>query len=176
MKAKDLFTIILKVFGIYIIKDVLLTIPPILENVHQLVKVSEDLRMVVFSLLLSLLSFSLHLGIVYLLLFKNEWLISKLRLTANLSDEPLVVNLHRSSVYSIAIVVTGILILVFAVPELVSSLYGWYTYIEARNRWMLNVEFDYSHLISTLAEVIIGILLLAYQRNLVNFIEYRRRL
>ncbi len=49
MKAKDLFTIILKVFGIYLIKEVLLSIPPILSNLHQMLDISADFAL--FSLL-----------------------------------------------------------------------------------------------------------------------------
>jgi hypothetical protein len=173
MKAKDLFTIILKVFGIYLIKDVLLSIPPILSNLHQMFGLSTDVAF--FSLFVSLLVFGLHFGIVYLLLFKTAWLVTKLQLTSNLSEEPLVVNLHRSSVYTIAIIVSGILILTFAIPQLVRHLYAWYQYVDSRKSMFGAEYFDYSRLFTSLSEVVIGLLFLGNQRTIVNFMESRRK-
>ncbi len=173
MKAKDLFTVILKVFGLYLIKDVILSIPPILAVLHQVLDVSVGAAF--FSLFVSLLVFGLYFGIVYLLLFKTQWIISKLRLTSDLSDEPLVINLHRSSIYTIAIIVTGLIILVFAIPQLIRHLYDWYEYMASRKSMFWSNKHNYSHLLISLSEVIIGLLFLINQRVLVNFLESRRR-
>lgn len=173
MKAKDLFTIILKVFGIYLIKDVFISIPPVLDTFYKLFQVSADVG--IFSLFVSLLVFALYLGIVYVLIFKTDWLIAKLQLTLNLSDEPLEINLHRSSVYTIAIIVSGLVILAFAIPQLVRDFYEWYQYIDSRKRVFGPEYFDYGRLFKTSAEVLIGFLFLGNQRTLVNFIEFRRR-
>lgn len=173
MKAKDLFTIILKIFGIYLIKDILLSIPDVLVNLYRLTIIAEDFALT--SLAFSLLAFGLYIVIVYVLLFRTEWLISRLQLTSALSEEPLLVNLHRSSVYTIAIIVAGIVILTFSVPELVQRVYTWYRYIDA-SRWQVGLDyFDYAPIITSIAEVIIGLLFLGNQRTIVNFIESRRR-
>lgn len=92
MKAKDFFIIILKVFGIYLIKDVLIAIPPVLNSFLQMFEVSG--AMAFFSLFISLLYLGIYVGIVYLLLLKTSFLVSKLNLTSELSDEPLTVNIH----------------------------------------------------------------------------------
>ena len=173
MKAKELFTIILKIFGIYLIKDVLLAIPPVLGQVVQFFEVSRDIGF--FSFVFSLLNLGLHLLIAYLLLFKPNWLISKLKLTADLSEEPLKFNMHRSSIYTIAIIVTGLLILVFAIPTLVKQIYYWYGYMDARKRMFGPQSYNYSGLLIAITEVIIGLLFLGNQRTLVNFIESRKR-
>lgn len=173
MKAKDLFIIILKVFGIYLIKDVLISIPPVLYTFHQMLDVSADVAF--FSLFISLLNFGLYSGIVYLLLFQPGWLVSKLQLTSNLSEEPLVVNLHRSSVYTIAIIVSGIIILTFSVPQLIRNIYLWSQYMDSRNRILGADYFDYKLLLIPASEIIIGLLFLGNQRTIVNFIESRRR-
>ena len=173
MKAKELFTIILKIFGIYLIKDVLLTIPPVLDQIVQFFEVSPDIGF--FTFIFSLLNLGLHLLIVYLLLFKTNWLISKLKLTSDLSDEPLKFNMHRSSIYTIAIIVTGLVILVFAIPTLVKHFYSWYEYMDSRKRMFGTQSYNYSGLLIAITEVIIGLLFLGNQRNLVNFIESRKR-
>lgn len=173
MKAKDLFTIILKIFGIYLIKDVLFSIPPVLYEILQVFSVSKE--MAFFSLVVSLLKTGIYIWIVYMLLFKTNFLISKLDLTSNLSEEPLIVNLHRSSIYTIAIIVSGILILTFAIPGLVKQLYFLYEYNNSRDR-LFNVNtFEYSNLLTAISEAIIGLLFLGNQKALVNYIEMRRR-
>src|SRR5688572_20724746 len=121
MKAKDLFTIILKVFGIYLIKDVATAIPPVLAEVFQTFQFSRDVAF--FTLIFSFLVLGLHLAIVYLLLFKTSFIISKLNLASDLSDEPIKLNMHRSSIYTIAIIISGLVILAFAIPKLVKQLY-----------------------------------------------------
>ncbi len=173
MRAKDLFIIILKVFGIYLIKDVLLSIPPVLNSFLQMFEVSG--AMAFFSLIVSLLFLGLHGVIVYLLLFKTSFLISKLNLTSELSDEPLVVNLHRSSVYTIAIIVSGILVLTFAIPNLVKEVYFLYEYSDSRKRLFAPTPYEYNRLITAIAEVIIGLLFLGNQSTIVNYIESKRR-
>ena len=173
MKARDLFTIILKIFGIYLIKDILTAIPPVLNNFYQFLEVDPDVAL--FSLIFSFVALALHFTIVYLLLFKTNFLISKLNLTNDLSEQPLIITLHRSQIYTIAIIITGILILVFSIPVLVKHLYWLYEYASSRERTFGSRSYDYSGLLISITEVIIGLLFLGNQRYLVNYIEYKKR-
>jgi hypothetical protein len=173
MRAKDLFIIILKIFGIYLIKDVLVSIPPVLDEVLQIFSFSKEVAL--FSLFISLLRMGIYLFIVYMLLFKTGFLISKLNLTSELNEEPLVVNLHRSSIYTIAIIVTGLLVLTFSIPILVEQFYLLYEFNDSRKRLFAASPYNYSKLVIAIAEVIIGLLFLGNQRTLVNYIESKRR-
>ena len=173
MKASDLFLIILKVFGIYLIKDILIAIPAVLSN---LIMISDgSFGVTFFSLLFSLFSLAVYIGICYLLLFQSSWIVSKLKLTNELSEEPLKVNLHRSSVYTIAIIVAGIVILAFSVPQLVRNIYLWAQFMDQRHSYLGSDYFDYEKLIIPFTEVVVGLLFLGNQRLIVNFIESRRR-
>lgn len=173
MKATDLFTIILKVFGIYLIKDVLLAIPPVIKNFYQFLEYDPDVAL--FSLIISFFVLALHSLIVYILLFKTRFLISKFNLTVGLSDQPLIINLHRSQVYTIAILITGLLILVFSIPMLVKHFYAWFEYVSSREIMFGSQTYDYSNLFISISEVIIGLLFLGNQQTIVNFIEHKRR-
>jgi len=173
MKARDLFTVILKIFGIYLIKDILIAIPPVLKSFHEFLKV--DPNVALFSLIYSFVVLALHFTIVYFLLFKTSFLISKLNLTAGLSELSLNINLHRSQIYTIAIIITGLLILVFSIPTLIRHLYWWYEYITSRDTMFGTQSYDYGGLLITITEVITGLLFLGNQRSLVNYIEYKKR-
>lgn len=173
MKAKDLFTIILKIFGIYLIKDVLSAIPPVLAEVVRILQVSPEIGIV--SLVFSLITLGFHLGIVYLLLFKTNFLISKLSLTSDFSEEPLRSNIHRSQIYTISIIVSGIIILAFAIPNLIKHLYFWYEFLDSKKKDFIDQSYDFSGILVGISEVVIGLLFLGNQKTIVNFIELKRR-
>ena len=173
MKARDLFTIILKVFGIYMIKEVLFAIPPVFKNFYQFVKIDPDVAL--SSLILSFLILAFYCSIVYVLFNKTGYIISKLNLISGLSDQTLTINLHRSQVYSIAIIITGLVVLVFSIPELVRNIYAWYNYIGLREKAFGMRPYDPGNFFVSLAEVIIGFLFLGNQKTIINFIEHRRR-
>lgn len=173
MKATDLFLIILKIFGIYLLKDVLISIAPVLYSILSLS--NQSLEMGIVNLILAFLTLGIYIGICYLLLFQGKWIISKLQLTADLTDEPLTVNPHRSTVYTIAIIISGIVILVFAVPQLVRALYQWAQYMDLRRSTLNDDYFSYENMVVSFVEVIIGLLFLGNQRLIVNFIESRRK-
>ncbi len=173
MKASDLFLIILKVFGIYLIKDVLISIPPVLYSMLQMSEFS--MGMAFTNLILSILVLGIYTGICYLLLFQGKWIISKLQLTSGLTDEPLAMNPHRSAMLTIAIIISGIVILVFSVPQLVRSIYDWAVYMDLRKAMLDSGDYNYEKMIVSFCEVAIGLLFLGNQRLIVNFIESRRR-
>lgn len=173
MKASDLFLIILKVFGIYLIKDVLISIPPVLYSMLQMSELS--MGMAITNLILSIFVLGIYTGICYLLLFQGKWIISKLQLTSGLTDEPLAMNPHRSAVLTIAIIISGIVILVFSVPQLVRSIYDWAVYMDLRKAMLDSGDYNYEKMIVSFCEVALGLLFLGNQRLIVNFIESRRR-
>ena len=173
MKASDLFLIILKVFGIYLIKDVLTSIPPVLHSIVMVFDFSVDMSF--FQLILAILTLGIYTGICYLLLFQGKWIISKLQLTSGLTDEPLVMNPHRSAVLTVAIIISGIVILVFSVPQLVRSIYQWSQYMDMRKAMLIADEFNYEKMILAFCQMVIGFLFLGNQRLIVNFIESGRR-
>jgi len=173
MTAKNLFTIILKIFGIYLIKDIIIAIPVVLGYfIRGFVSTYGE---IVFGFILSVLSLSFYVGIVYMLLFKTSYLISKLKLTADLSEEVMPLKVHRSTVYTIAIIISGIFILAFALPNLVMQVYAWLQFLDERNLTFPQLTFDFTKMIAAFAEVMVGLLFLGNQRLIVNFIELKSR-
>lgn len=173
MKPKELFLIALKVFGIFLIKDVLFTVPEIIDFLTQIVSSPSDFA--VRTMIIAFLSIALQVSIVYLLLFKTSEIIDKLKLTSGFGEEALSFNLHRSSVYSIAVIVSGIMILVLTLPKLLRQIYYWIEYIREKNQFYAGPPFEYVNLLSAITEVVIGIILLSKSQSIVNFIELKRK-
>lgn len=173
MKAQDFFTIVLKLAGLYLIKEVFFAIAPVFKVVGFMFTFSIESG--IFSLLSALLQLFILGGFVYLLLFQTNWIIRKLQLTRELGTEPLPVNLHRSSVYTIVILAAGIVILALSIPEFIYEVYRWTEFLDARKKLYGPEFFDYTLMINSFISVMIGLLFIGNQRLIVNFIELKRR-
>lgn len=173
MKPRELFLVILKVIGIYLIKDILFSIPGVADVIIRFSYNSSDF--VISTMILALLSFAYQASIVYILLFKTGVIVDKLKLTAGFGDETFSFTMHRSSVYSIAVIVSGILVLVFSLTKLIKQVYYWLEYIQEKNQFYAGPPFEYVNLLTAITEVIIGIILLSKSQSIVNFIELKRR-
>jgi hypothetical protein len=169
MTPRSLFTIILKIVGLLFLKNILAGIfqlLPLLANALQLESLQE-MSLLVLTAVFSLLVFAIA---PYCFLFKTEWLIDKLRLDQGFEQKLLALNVHRSTVLSISIIVVGGLLLVDEIPSFLQQLV---TYSAERRDGQLNP--DTSYLVWTVAKLAVGALLIGKQQQLVNFIEYQRK-
>lgn len=173
MKAHDLFTIILKITGLYLIKEVLFAIPPVFRQIGLMFSYTFDAGF--FSFTAAFLQLLIFGGLVYLLLFHTGWIIRKLQLTRGLSTEPMPLHLHRASVLTIAILIAGLVILAVSVPRFIYAIYTWTEFLEARKLDLAPDHFDYSALLTSLVSVLTGLLFLGNHKLIIQFIEVRRK-
>lgn len=174
MTIKDLFSVILKVLGIYFLKDVVISLPTLFSVIVSFFH--SDVEGIIVTSLLSLTSIFVYCCIIYLLVFKTDWVISKFRLTDDFSVEPLKINLHRSTVVTIAVIFTGVIIVTQAIPGIVSEVVQFFQYRrQMRGLLQFDKPFEYTWVIVNVGELIIGISLIIYNKYIVNLIEYRRR-
>jgi hypothetical protein len=112
-------------------------------------------------------------GIVsYFLIFKTEFVIDKLKLDKGLGQESIPLNIHRSTVLSISIIVIGGLLVVDEIPNFCRQLFSYFQ--EKRLTYgMTKPDIAYS-LVSGI-KIMIGILLMIYQKSIVALIERQRR-
>jgi len=169
MSPRSLFNIILKVVGIFFIKDLLMEVANLLPALLFLRKGDFD-EMGLYNIGIIVSGFSFYFLIIYILIFKTNWLINRLKLDQNFQQAEPNLNIHRSVVLSIAIIVLGALIIIDAIPLLVMQVIN---FIRMKKENVPNTKIDYVVLHS--AKLLIGIFLIAYQRTLVNLIEYKQR-
>ena len=171
MTPRSLFNIILKVIGIFFIKNLLIELANILPALVQFTSHEPDYGSFnLMSLVIVLLECLVYLFITYLLLFKANWIINKLKLDQGFHQHEFNLNIHRSTILRIAIIVVGSLIIVDSLPLLVQQLIY---YIRMKKENVPNIKIDY--VVLHTAKLLIGIFLVAYQRTLVNLIEYKQR-
>jgi hypothetical protein len=170
MTPRSLFNIVLKIIGIFFIKDILAALPQ-LFSVFYMIKYNrmEDMGMTVAVTLLTLL---IYIVITYYLVFKSEWVIDKLKLDRGFDQDNFPLNIHRSTVLSISIIVIGGLLVADEIPNFFRQVYEYYLEMK---RPFGRGSAAISYPIVSAAKILIGLLLIGNQQMIVNFIERKRK-
>ena len=168
MSPRDLFNVILKVFGLFLLKEVITFIPQLILIISTIADAnSSD---VIISVIVLLLFGVFWFAIIYLFIFKTDFLINKLKLNRGFDQEVIPLNIHRSQILSICFIEIGGLLVANEMPNLVLQLFE---YFREKNAGLRDPRISYSVL--AISRVILGLLLIIYQRHIVNFIEYKRK-
>jgi hypothetical protein len=171
MTTRSLFNIILKILGIFFIKDILATVPQMLSIVLYLTK-SDTLGEAIWTLATTILVLLVYILVSYYLIFKSDLIIDKLKLDKGFDQETIPLNIHRSTILSISIIVIGGLLIADEIPNLCRQLFAYFQ--EKRMTYgQTNPSISYSVVAGV--KIIIGLLLIGNQRQIVNFIENRRK-
>ena len=170
MTPRNIFNIILKVLGVLFIDDIL-AISTQLTSVT-LYFAESDTSSAIWTFVSIVLMLIVYVMTAYFLIFKSTFLIDKLKLHKGFDQDVIPLNIHRSTVLSISIMVVGGLIVANEIPNLCRQLFSYYQ--EKRmTHGQTNPTASYS--ILAVSKIIIGLLLLANQKHIVNFIERKRR-
>lgn len=169
MTPRSLFNIILKVIGIFFIKNILIETANILPALPLITK-DEFRDVTIIGLVIIILEVLIYVFATYVLIFKTNWIIDKLKLDAHFQQQEFNLNIHRSTILSIAIIVIGGIIIVDNIPLLAEQLIY---FIRMKKQNVPETKIDY--VVRYAAKLLVGIFLVVYQRTLVNFIEYKQR-
>ena len=161
----------MKILGIFVIKDILATIPQLLSIILYLTK-SDTVGEAIWTVVTTVLILLVYVFFSYYLIFKSDLIIDKLKLDKGFDQETIPLNIHRSTILSISIIVIGGLIIADEIPNLCRQLFAYFQ--EKRMTYgQTNPTISYSVLAA--AKIVIGLVLIGNQRQIVNFIERRRK-
>jgi hypothetical protein len=157
------------VIGIFFIRNILMTAADIIPAVSEINKEEfEDFG--ILNLVVLLLEFLVSFLLTYILLFKTNWVIDKLKLDKNFQQETFNFNIDRAAILRIGIIVLGGLVIVDSIPALVQEIIY---FIEMKKSGAPDSK-NYNVILQSV-KLLIGILLIAYQNFIVNFVEHKRR-
>ena len=172
MTPRTLWIILLKILGLYIFLQSLYVLPEVFaisvmqRNDH----INTDILNVAASLLFTI---SIYLFMFAGLVFKTNWLIDKFRLDQGFIEEKIELNVHRSTVLRIAIIVTGAILFVDSLPQLLKELFSYYQEINSYNGFK---KYPYAGwIIFRVVKVLISYFMMTSSRLIVNFIERKRK-
>jgi len=170
MQVKTLFSIVLKVLGIFFIKDIINSIIQTGSFMLWMPKQnSANFSNSDYSGLWIVIIVTLFYGIIsWLLIFKSDFLISALHITKGFDDQVIPLNIHRSTILSISIIVIGGYMVANEIPILCRQLFTYY-----QQKGIIG-NYNTSYTVVSVVKIIIGLLLMGLQRPLVNLIELKR--
>lgn len=171
MTPKTFWTIFFKIFGLYITWQALLVLPSLFVAImdngsHGKLGFFTSCSGFVF-----LACF--FLAIVRYCIFKTDRLINLLRLETGIAGETIDINIHRSSLLKIAVIVLGGLMLTDSLPALCFNLFSYFQYVNAYKSFAENHATPY--LVTNLLKVFLGYFMVTDSRLIVNFIERKRK-
>jgi hypothetical protein len=188
MTPRTLWTIILKIFGIYLVLQLYYPLTQLISLVLEVINHQLSNKIPAFGTGITLqyddniqafgfafFSISIYLFMIIAFLFRTGWLIHALKLDSSIKEEKLELNIHRSTVLTIAILLSGILLLVDSLPQLSKELYGYYQYQKMSELGRFADYSRTSYIIVELVKLFISIFMIGANRPIVNFIERKRK-
>jgi hypothetical protein len=172
MTPRTFWTIFIKILGIWIILSSMITVPEFLTAIAYFGKVGGAEGVIIWILLL-ILVIALFAAILKLFVFKTDWVIDKLKLDKDFTEEKIDLNIHRSTILNIAIIVIGGLMFIDGLPLLIKDLFQYYQEKDAFSRFTQNPKTGW--IIYYIIKVVIGYLLMIYSKVVVNLIERQRK-
>ena len=165
MQIKTFWTILIKIIGLWILLNCISIIPQFFTTLS-FTNGSLNLESLLLIWLMLFGSIFIYFLIIRVFLFKTNWIIEKLKLENNFTEERIDLKIKSSTVLTIAIIVFGGMILVDSLPSFFSRLFDFF-----QQKSLLK---DYNHtslLIYYFIKIIIGYLLLTNGKNLTKYIE-----
>ena len=171
MTPRSLFNIILKILGVFFIKDFLSAIPQLLSSILYLTN-SESRTEGIWTLLTTLLILLVYWFVCYYLIFKTELLIDGLHLDKGFDQDTFPLNIHRSTILSISIIVIGGLLVADELPNFCRQLFS---YFQEKRMTYGQTHPNIAYSVVSGVKIIVGLILMIGQRQIVNLIELKRK-
>ena len=169
MTPRNLFNLVLKIFGLYFIRDLFLTISPLLSAIYLFKNgQAED---AVWTIVSSTIVITIEACICYYLIFKTDLIINKLRLLDGFDQKIIPIQMDRSTLLSISLIIIGGLILTDEIPNLCRRVY---TYFQQKRMNYNQDDKEIPFLILTTVKIILGFLILSERKRIVGLIEKKK--
>jgi len=171
MTPGSLFNIILKIFGLFFLREIVNTIPQLVSSLLYFTK-SNGAGEGIFVFIVTLVILAFYGIVAYQLLFKTNLILDKLKLDKGFNQEEFNFNLSTSMILTIAIIVTGAVILTNEIPNLCKQVFSYFQEKRSTNG-MTKPDFSYS--IISAVKIIIGLLLIGERKRIAEFINRRQQ-
>jgi hypothetical protein len=172
MTPRSLFTIVLKIIGILFIKDILDAIPQFILSIVEFLQFDSSMQNI-WAPIFIILSCAVYVCAAYYFIFKTNDVINKLNLDKDFSEENFPLNIHRSTVLSIVIIIIGGLLIADNIPLLCRSIYLYFQTKSIGDAFTKSPDFSY--IIIYALKILVGLILTGNHQLFVNYIERKRK-
>ena len=173
MTPRSLFTIILKIIGLFLIKEFLVSLASLVSIGFSFAYRYDDLAGGgIWVILASLLVVFAYGFIAHYLIFRTEYVLDKLKLADGFDQDEFPLNIHRSTILSIAVIVIGGYMVASEIPNFCRQIL---LYFQQRRMAYGVDDPSLSYVILSGVQIVVGLFLMAGQRHVVNLIERQRK-
>lgn len=172
MTPRTLFAIILKIFGLYFVKEIVISIPQVPPVLLFFTRGGDSIGDGAVMLFFTIFVLAFYSLIAYHLLFKTNYWIDRFKLDKGFEQTELTVNISTPSILTIALIVISGIILVNEIPFFCKEVYDFVQTSEERRIGI--VKFDFSHIIVSIVKMIIAFLLIGERKRIIAFIQEKQ--
>lgn len=168
MAPRSLFNLILKVIGLFFIKDILEALSHTISAIIYFPQYSSA-REGIFNVAVSFPLLILYSLLAWFFIFKPDTIIRILRLDKNVQDKPISITVERHTLLSAAVIIAGAWLLVNEIPEFFRHAVYYY---QERKMYVRMTRPDVSYIVMSAIKIAIGLLLVVFNKPIVNVIEW----
>jgi hypothetical protein len=172
MTPKTIFTLILKIIGLYLILSLAEVLSAAFSSLPVLMMQNSPIDAPGFwvsSIIILVLLFYFY--IIRLLLFRTAWVIDRLSLDKHFEEEIVVVKFDSASVLQIATIILGGILFTGAIPTLCQEIINWLQQTQAEPYLTRHPSFAY--MVFDGCKLLLGYLLLTNSKQVTNWIEQK---
>lgn len=168
MTIKTFWTILLKILGLYLVLGLfaILLQPVILLTSHSSTFTNPNILEGFITILVTI---GVYFLILYLLVFKTEWLIDKLQLNKGFTEEKIEFNVSKTAILTIATIVLGGLLFIDALPALCKQIFSYWQLYQQKNIFHENPSLGW--IIFYVVKIGLGYYLMTNSHYVVSLIE-----
>lgn len=163
MTPRSLFLIVLKIFGILMLKNLIIAFLTLLSFAGALSLASATW----WNFAVELIVVVFLLACIYFLLFRTAKVLDLLRLDQGFSEKQFSLDLSMTDLLAIALIVAGVVILVIAIPDFCHAVTG---YLSLRRLAMNGHMTALSTVIYSGVKILLGLLIIGERKRIVAFI------
>jgi hypothetical protein len=170
MTPRSLFNIIIKIFGLFFLKETINTIIQFGTSLIYFVK-GNATEEVVWAFIITSFVVAIYAFIFFKLVFNTNYIIDKLKLDQGFNQADFSFNISTPKILMTALFVVAGVILVNEIPNLCRNLFSDFQEIRL-SRGMTKINFSYS--IISVVKIVLALLLIGERNRIINFVEKRR--
>jgi hypothetical protein len=172
MEPKTFFKIILKIFGLFFLKDIIVMIPQLFSVIELFMEQGSSVNQPTvsngsagFTIFFIILIF--YCFIVYQLLFNTSYILSKLRLDKGFDQEVFSFKFSTASILTVALLVTAGIILTEEIPSFCEAAFFLFQ-VKSITPNISNP--GYSNLVISAVKIILALLLIGERKSIIGWI------
>ncbi len=175
MTSRTFFILLIKLIGIYIVLSSIAVFPQFVFSLFELSYTGDNNNagMIIWSLFVLFLTLGIYFILVKYCIYRTDWIINKFSLDKHFPEEKIELNIHRSTVLSISIIVIGGIMFVNGIPSFWNEVYDYF--LKNQSVRMFDEKPTTRWMFFYFIKILIGYLLMTNQRLIVNWIERQRK-